>query len=168
MEFQNLWIIIKDNLSNRIQNHKGLSYFVKHRAKFEGWLKVELCEILSQITEDIIPEKNRIDIVFDDWALELKTINTNYRYQNIENKTRPITKNIDGIIKDIEKLINNNTYSKKAILFVVFPLSLSDHSSYWEKHISKIKENLAFLESKEFQFNNGTYAVIYFGLIKNA
>ena len=144
----------KTKLPPKIQNHKGLSYFVKNRAKFEGWLKVELCEILSDKIENIVPEKDRIDIVGDDWALELKTINTNYHYTNIEDKTRPITKNIEEVIKDIDSLINKQNSFKKAVIFIAFPLSLSNHSKYWEKHISKINEKLEQLEDEEIKFHN--------------
>ncbi len=165
MNFQELWNILEKEVPPKINSNNGLNFFVKNRAKFEGWFKVELCDILSKYTDNITPEKDRIDIIFDDWALELKTSNTNYRYENIKNKTRPITKNIDGIIKDIENLKNNNTYQKKAIVFIVFPLSLSKSKDYWEQHISKIRNGLQELKEKEFKFNNGSDAVLYCGLI---
>jgi len=169
MEFDDLWITIKTKLSERIRTHKGLRYFVEYRVKFEGWLKVEICEILSDKMKNIVPEKDRIDIVGDDWALELKTINTNYRYPNIENRTRPITKNIKGVIEDIDSLMKNDIYSKKSVIFIAFPLSLSTHSKDWEKHIVQIKEKLERLEYEELKFCNGAVAVLYCGLIpKNA
>jgi len=92
MTFQELWNILEKEIPNKISQHNGLNFFIKNRAKFEGWFKVELCDILSKYTNNITPEKDRIDVVFDDWALELKTSNTNYRYENVKNKTRPITK----------------------------------------------------------------------------
>ena len=169
MEFDDLWTTIKTNLPEKIQAHKGLSYFVQYRAKFEGWLKVAICEILADKMKEIVPEKDRIDIVGDDWALELKTINTNYRYPHIENRTRPITKNIKGVVEDIDSLMKNDIYSKKAVIFIAFPLSLSTHSKAWEKHIIKIKEKLERLEYEELNFRNGAVAVLYCGLIaKNA
>ena len=66
--------------------------------------KVEVIEILSKHTANAVPEKGMIDITFDDWALELKTCNTNYRYPGVVDKSRPITENVDGIIKDIKWL----------------------------------------------------------------
>jgi hypothetical protein len=65
-----------------------------------------------------------IDIKFDDSALELKTINTNYKGKDIENKNRPITLNVEQLEKDIDKLrkLHKKGIKNKAILFVVFPL----------------------------------------------
>lgn len=165
MTFEELWNILEKEVPSKIQSHNGLNYFVKNRAKFEGWFKVEICEILSKHTDNITPEKNRIDIVFDDWALELKTSNTNYRYEKIKNKTKPITKNIKSILKDIIDLKNNDSYQKKAVVFIIFPLSLSKSKNDWEQHISKIRDELQELKEKEFNFNNGTDAVLYCGLI---
>lgn len=122
--FEKLAKIIFKEITPKLENNIGVAIFAKERAKFEGWLKVELCESLSKrlTSTTIIPEKDRIDITFDGWAIELKTVNTNYRYKNVENKTRPITKNIQGVIDDIDKLQSTQNYIKKAILFVVFPV----------------------------------------------
>ena len=163
MTFAELWNILEQEVPNKINNHDGLNLFIKNRAKFEGWFKVELCDILSKHTKNIIPEKDRIDIVFDDWALELKTSNTNYRYENVENKTRPVTKNVTSIIKDIKDLRNNENYKKKAVVFIIFPLSKITKD--WDKHISKIKNELQELKEKEFSFKNGVNAILYCGLV---
>ena len=163
MTFEELWNILEKEVPNKINEHNGLNFFVKNRAKFEGWLKVELCDILSKYTDNITPEKDRIDIVFDNWALELKTSNTNYRYEHVENKTRPITKNVKSIIKDILDLKNNSTYSNKAVVFIIFPLSKDTND--WNKHILKIKNELQELKEKEFSFKNGVNAILYCGLV---
>ena len=163
MTFAELWNILEQEIPNKINNHDGLNLFIKNRAKFEGWFKVELCNILSKYTKNIIPEKDRIDIVFDDWALELKTSNTNYHYENVENKTRPVTKNVTSIIKDIKDLRNNENYKKKAVVFIIFPLSKI--TKEWDKHISKIKNELQELKEKEFRFKNGVNAILYCGLV---
>ena len=114
MDFQELSKLILPELKFKIESNKGLAIFAKERAKFEGWLKVTLCEILANQCEDVVPEKNWIDITFQDWAIELKTVNTNIRYKNVKNKHRPITKNVEGVIKDITKLSKtdyiNNQY----------------------------------------------------------
>jgi len=163
MKFEKLWKIIKKKIPKKINKHKGLNLFIENRAKFEGWFKVELCDILSKYTDNITPEKDRIDIVFDNWALELKTSNTNYRYKNVKNKNKPITKNIGSIIKDIKDLKDNENYSKKAVIFIIFPL---DKTSFgWSQHIKKIKNELQVLEEKEFSFNNGIKAILYCGLV---
>ncbi|WP_375724075.1 hypothetical protein LXN10_00850 [Arcobacter sp. KX21116] len=95
--------------------------------------------------------------------MELKTSNTNYRYENVENKTRPVTKNITSIIKDIIDLRNNKNYKNKAVVFIIFPLSKSTKD--WDKHIPKIKNELQELKEKEFSFKNGTSVMLYCGLV---
>ena len=117
MEFIKVKEIVFNELKPKLESNKGLAIFAKQRAKFEGWLKVELVRILSNYFDDISPENNRIDITFKDWAIELKTVNTNIRYKNVISKVRPITKNINDVISDIEKL-KFTTYVNKGILFI--------------------------------------------------
>ncbi len=103
--FDDMWLKIVGSFIGKIQSHKGLEFFASNRNKFEGWMKVELCETLANSSNNIKPEKDRIDIVINDnFAIELKTINTNYRTENVKNKIRPITKNIDSVCSDIDKL----------------------------------------------------------------
>ena len=160
--FKELAEIIFEEIIPKLENNIGIAIFAKERAKFEGWLKVELCESLSKYFPTVVPEKDRIDITFDDWAIELKTVNTNYRYENVENKTRPITMNIQGVIDDIEKL-KSTDYTNKAVLFVVFPVTHSHR--YWRTHLHKISELLKDIKYREFKFKNKVPGVIYFGLI---
>ena len=171
--FKNLANIIFNEVIPKLENSDGLVVFVKNRSKFDGWLKVELCEILSKHFPTVTPEKDRIDIVLEDknntalndWAIELKTINTSYKFKNVKNKTRPITENIKGVIKDIKKLRSTN-YTNKAVLFVVFPVT-HNHKKWNEIHLNKIvgelNGNIIF---KEFKFKNKSPGVIYFGLVK--
>ena len=74
--FKKLVDIISDNIIHDLENNEGLIIFAKNRSKFEGWFKVKIYEILSKYfsIDKIIPEKDRIDIVFEDWAIELKII----------------------------------------------------------------------------------------------
>ena len=110
MEVQDLIDRTADELIQRIQASKGLGVFAKRRAKFEGWLKVELIDILCKNGVDgVVPEAGRIDVSFDDVAIELKTVNTNYRDGIAENLVRPITKNIRGVIKDIDNHRGNKS-----------------------------------------------------------
>lgn len=168
MNFTELSKIILESLSNRLNKSIGLSVFAKERAKFEGWLKVEVCDILlCKNISNVVPEKHRIDVMCDGWAIELKTTNTNYRYPNVVNKTRPITKNIQKIIDDIEQLRTSSelTGIKKAILFVVFPVS--HLKSEWQEQLNKIKRCLSNkIAHKSFMFNNGVKGVIYLGQVK--
>ncbi|MGB9763603.1 MAG: hypothetical protein ACPLW7_06440, partial [Minisyncoccia bacterium] len=130
MNFDELNKLILDEIILRIKDKKGLYIFAQNRSKFEGWLKVELCDILYKNGIKPIPEyfdkslNKNIDLAFEnkEWAIELKTINTNYRDKNTYVKSRPITKNVGDLEKDIEKLKNLNEFKNKAILFVVFPL----------------------------------------------
>jgi len=95
----------------------------------------------------------------DNWAIELKTVNTNYQYMGVMNRTR----NVKGVIEDIEKLKFTRQYSNKAILFVVFPVTHSH--KYWKKHLQGISAHFKKLKFKEFKFRNEIPRIIYFGLI---
>jgi len=161
--FEKLAEFLFRDIIPKLEKNNGLSVFAEERAKFEGWLKVELCESLSKYFPTIIPEKDRIDIVFLDWAIELKTVNTNYRYENVKNKIRPITKNIKGIIKDIKKL-KSTDYTNKAILFIVFPVIHNNKT--WQTHFQKISNELNLYKHREFKFKNHVPGVMYFGLVK--
>ena len=101
MRFNRLQNILLPELKKKIETHKGLTVFAKNRAQFEGWLKVELVDILQKHFPDVEPEKGFVDISFDNWLIELKTINTNYKYPEARELIKPITDNIDGIIDDI-------------------------------------------------------------------
>lgn len=162
MKFEDLTKLIFGEIKPKLEHNQGLSIFAKERAKFEGWLKAELCESLSKHFSDVIVEKDGIDITFNDWAIELKTVNTNYRFENVEVKTRPITANIKGIIGDIKKL-KPTGYINKAVLFIVFPV-IAGYKT-WPTHRKKISTSLKKLEAKEFQFKDGILGIIYFGLV---
>lgn len=162
MNFDELSAIILDGLKIKIESHQGLYLFAKERAKFEGWLKVELCDSLFRHFKDVVPEKNRIDVTFDNWAIELKTLNTNIRYGGVENKHRPITNNTDGVIQDIEKL-KSLQLQNKAVLFIVFPI-LHDNQN-WAIQFKRISAHLQRINHVQFYFKNNIPGVIYLGLI---
>lgn len=164
MKFEEIAKFIFDDIVPKLECNKGVAICVEERAKFEGWLKIELCESLAKYKhfDNIIPENNRIDVTFDNWAVELKTLNTNYRYNNVKNKNRPITKNVQGVISDIKKL-KNTTFANKAVLFIVFPATHNNKN--WKKHLQKISMQLRDLKYREFSFREGIPGVIYFGLI---
>ena len=170
MTFKEIHQLIFRKLPVLIQEHSGLAVFAKERAKFEGWLKVELCNIFAEEKhgyENTFPEMDHIDVVFQDWAIELKTINTNYRYESAINKTRPITKNVRGVIDDIKALRNNNSLRnhKKAVVFVVFPVSSS--TPKWIVQLSRIKSELrGDLANHLITFKNKLPGLIYVGEIR--
>ncbi|MFC1984637.1 hypothetical protein ACFLU0_01310 [Chloroflexota bacterium] len=162
MEFEELTKVLQE-IKPIIENNTGLTIFARERSKFEGWLKVELCGILSKHFEDVTPEKDRTDICFGEWGIELKTINTNIRYDGVQKKNRPITKNTQGVINDIDKL-SRSTISKKAVMFVTFPAEHDNKN--WQVQLNRIKEKLSRLMACDFVFNEGIIkGVIYFGLI---
>lgn len=167
MKFEQLSKLIFREIKTKLENNQGLFIFAKERAKFEGWLKVELCDSLSKFFNDIAPEKERIDVTFANWAIELKTVNTNIRYRNVENKTRPITKNVQGVIKDIKRLKKSKSYTNKAVLFVVFPITHNNKN--WKEHLGKITKELRKVKHESFDFKdkkgNEIPGVIYIGLV---
>src|SRR3972149_5464629 len=162
MRFEELGKLIFDELKPKLENHQGLSIFAKERAKFEGWLKVELCDSLSKHFKNVCPEKDRTDIAFEDWAIELKTVNTNIRYEGVKNKTRPITKNTQGIVDDIRKL-KGTKYPNKSVLFVAFPIHHNNEN--WQIQLKRISNQLAKISYVEFDFKDKIPGVLYFGLI---
>ncbi len=162
MNFNALADMIFDEMVPRLEDSDGAAVFARERAKFEGWLKLELCGSLSKHFADVAPERDRIDITFEDWGIELKTVNTNYRYEGAERKTRPITKNIKGVLEDIEKL-GSIDLPNKAVLFIVFPAAQDLEG--WQYHLSKVRSRLRSIRFREFHFNNGLPGVIYFGTV---
>ncbi|ACM92395.1 putative ATP-dependent Lon protease [Nautilia profundicola AmH] len=160
MDFEKAWEVIKSNLIPRIRAKRSLALFATVRAKFEGWLKVEVADILCAYGK-VIPEKDLIDIVFENSAIELKTVNTSYKYLGVLNKTKPVTDNVKSVIDDIYKL-KKSSYENKYVLFIVFPL---DDNKYWQKHLNKISQNLEEFKESEIVFFNGIKGKLYFGKI---
>ena len=159
-EFHKLQEILFVNLKNILENHEGVSIFASNHSKFEGWLKVELIQILKNHNYgDVLPEKDRIDVTFGNWALELKTCNTNYRHEKVTDKPRPITNNIQDILDDICSL-NKSRYRCKGIFFVVFPLDCKNIKK-WAPHLDKISRTVQDLKCQEFSFKNGIPGVMY-------
>jgi hypothetical protein len=96
------------------QHRTLLTVAVRQRAKFEGWLKFELALYAEQHgATDVEVEApsgsgSRSDLTFSydgrRYDVELKTSNTNWRMKGVLARTRPITKNIRGVIIDGGKL----------------------------------------------------------------
>lgn len=162
MTTQELFDITADEIINRIQKSVGLTRFAFRRAKFEGWLKVELIDILVRQNQNALPEIDRIDISFDNVGIELKTVNTNIRYSNVINTTRPITKNVDGVIEDIENLITKK-FTDRFVVFIVFPITHDNKN--WKHHLERITQNLANCIHRQFYFGDNIPGVIYYGQV---
>jgi len=167
--FKRLKECIFDRLPEHIRGERSLNVFAEQRSKFEGWLKVAVCSSLIEGGfKGVVPEKDRIDVICDGWAIELKTTNTNYRYPSVVNKNRPITLNVQGVIDDIKQLRLSAKLNgiNKAVLFVVFPVE--HNKQEWQKHLVKITESLGNkIYYQEFKFKNNVPGVIYFGKIKD-
>jgi len=131
-------------LAIKISKSDGLAVFASERAKFEGWLKLELVGLLKKYCDTVkvevsTPDKKRkIDIVCDEWAFELKTVNTSYTTNNVPRKTRPVPQNVTGVIEDIRKLRKQCKKKYKRVIAVIFPLD--DENKYWKKHEGRIED----------------------------
>ncbi|MGA3015192.1 MAG: hypothetical protein ABSD71_14285 [Bacteroidales bacterium] len=162
MTTSELFNLLAEDLVLKINNSKGLSQFVHRRAKFEGWLKVEIIDTLVRKNINALPEIDRIDVSFDKVGIELKTINTNIRFKNVNQATRPITKNTESVIKDIEKLKSLDIHDK-FVVFVVFPI---EHlNPYWQTQLQRIISKLTEIKLKEFHFLSKVPGVIYIGRV---
>lgn len=120
--------------------------------------------------ENICPEKEtkkgkqKIDITSKNWAIELKTVNTNYSCKGVENKTKAITDNINGIIKDIEKLKRETIKNKNAaVIFIVFPLNLPKNKK-WDEYLKRISKKLSCLKNVQFKVGE-VPVVLYIGKV---
>jgi hypothetical protein len=139
-----------------LKAHTGLlAVAMRQRAKFEGWLKFELAAhaeaagATSVEVESGYPDGlSRSDLGFA-WAgkkafLELKTPNTNYRMGGVENKQRPITNNVAGIVEDARKLKGSGN---GVVAFVLFPIPAGD--SRWKNYLGRIDYELGIHLSEE-------------------
>jgi hypothetical protein len=139
---------VNEWICNIIDNHQIImSLAMSQRAKFEGWLKFELAEYaISEGATDVVIEPrinekflSRADLAFtyngNRIIIELKTPNTNYRMTGVENRTRPITKNIHSILEDIKKLGSHGV--EGIIAFVLFPVRTVDNQ--WKIYLDRIK-----------------------------
>ena len=139
------------------KNEDKISIALKQRAKFEGWLKLELAYKLLQSYSDVkiefpYPCNNRkhADIYASNALIELKTPNTNYHADNCVSCIRPITKNIESIIDDINKLQEFGGQYKKYISFVLFPVDVKEG---YKEYIQRINNTGVVLEDRSVVIN---------------
>ncbi len=125
---------------------------LRQRAKFEGWLKFELAAHAEQngaqdvevevSSADSAGRQPRIDLALSlnhvRYNIQLKTPNTNWRLPGVENKTRPITKNIAGIVTDARNL--SACPGHNLVAFVLFPLPAGDRR--WLEYLQRISDEL--------------------------
>ena len=147
--------LIRQGIVDILNNHKKLLRIpLRQKAKFEGWLKFELAYYLEQIGMKSVEveskasfSRDRTDIIFfhneDLYKLELKTPNTNWRIKGVNSLVRPITKNIQSIVKDAIKL--NSQFG--IVAFVLFPVPINDNR--WTEYLNRINDKTGIVLSKE-------------------
>lgn len=134
---------------------KLLAIAIRQRAKFEGWLKFELAAYaelhgaeqvkIEAATDDSV--RSRADLTFhyngERYDIELKTCNTNYRMKGVLDRTRPITKNVAGIITDAKKLASCAEHG--VIAACMFPVQGNDQR--WAEYLVRIGNETGVLLS---------------------
>lgn len=147
--------IVLDGIEEILNSHRDLlKIALRQKAKFEGWLKFELACYLEKKGMELVEvetkaeyRRDRTDITFfkNDhvYSVELKTSNTNWKNEGVKNSNRPITKNIQSIIKDAVKLNS----SQGVVAFVLFPIPSSDRR--WEAYIDRIIKETGIAICKE-------------------
>ncbi|MBL7690884.1 MAG: hypothetical protein JNM41_04765 [Flavipsychrobacter sp.] len=162
MNLEQLISLVNPQITSLIGQHIGLKKFAETRAKFEGWLKVELVRIFEEAGYRALPEVSGIDIVFESVAIELKTSNTNLRTQGVENKGKPITDNLKNILADVHKLRLRDNNADKYVIFIMFPIP-PQHPN-WLQYLSIINSVGVEAVTYDFTFANNVPAKI--GYIK--
>jgi len=126
-----------------VSRSKVLSVALCQRSKFEGWLKLELAERaltqgLDVEFEPTFPLGGRADLAIVDAEtstfVELKTANFNWRVTGIQNKTRPVTMNVAGVIEDARKL----RAVGGVIAAIFFPIPKGDKR--WQHYVRRIED----------------------------
>lgn len=121
----------------------------RQRAKFEGWLKFELASrAVADGAMNVTVEaryggasaRADLSLMFNGVAcqIELKTPNSNWRMDGVENKHRPITKNIVSVVADAKKLRESS--GNGVMAFVLFPIPVGDVR--WHDYLSRIADDL--------------------------
>ncbi len=166
MDFDKLCTTVFEGLKPVLESHPGLGVYARERSRFDGWLQVELVRVLQEKGLKPEPDKDKADVALGAWGLAVRSINTNIPCDQAQSKTRPIAKNIETLVKDIWKLTNpgrSSAFSKRAILFAVFPTT-HDNERWQDIHFRRIRDELNRVEHLPFEFSGGVSGVIYLGL----
>ena len=149
-------IEVRKSLNEILTSRKDVVHLAsQQRAKFEGWLKFELAAALcnkgefSNVTlEDGYLTQGRSDISFEHngakWFVEMKTANTNWRAAGVEKLTRPITRNIRGIVEDIMVLREKCAPAHGLAVFCIFPVP----DFLWKNTRQKLNNHLRRIENE--------------------
>ncbi len=132
---------IENILNNPTLAAPILNIHLPKRAKFERYLQSVLANSLlikykdTEIEKEYPSNKNsHVDIYFKGTYVELKTPNTNYVVAGIKPLSKPITKNVQSVIDDINKLRSAGVDG--VVAFVLFPIGAS---SNYLKHVARVK-----------------------------
>jgi len=148
-------ILVRNWISEVIRAHPALvALAVRQRAKFEGWLKFELAmlaelrgaqsvEVETRSKEDQCRTRSDLSFSYDGkrCQVELKTCNTNWRTEGVLNRTRPITKNLAGIVADAKKMMD--CPDQGIVAFCMFPLPSDDKR--WVEYLDRISNELGLV-----------------------
>lgn len=146
--------MIKSTLKEIIARRRDVMILAaRQRAKFEGWLKFELAAALSTRngiqsvdleTQYITGGKSDLSFKVDGitWYIEMKTANVSWRADGLESKTRPITRNVSGIIDDIAKLCEKCPPSRGLMVFTLFPVP----TRIWDHERERLDYHLRRIE----------------------
>jgi len=129
---------------------------VRQRAKFEGWLKLELARALETagFTEVMLEcryaGRRKADLAFRIQGvrcfMELSMCNTNWRVKSVRTASRPITKNVEHVLKDIEKLKMVEEPDVGLALTLFFPVPINWSAQDLLRKIGDIKGGKKLLQ----------------------
>ncbi len=148
-------VLVQALIQQILEQRRGLVRLAaSQRSKFEHWLKLELAAALEpmpsvsqvRLEDSYGPHHGRADVSFTEhnarWHVELKTSNVNWRAEGVENRTRPITKNIDSIAADVLKLRAQCGAAGGLAAFVLFPVP----HRIWREERAKLDYHLSRIE----------------------
>ncbi len=118
------------------------------RNHFEYWLQAQVASCLKALKEEglieeLEREKERVDIWFrdggDEYWLEIKMVVTNYSVSGIPNKSKPITQQIGGCVKDARDLLARRGQGVSMLLLFSYPLPTGQQPEQWDRHLGRIR-----------------------------
>ena len=175
VELEGIILRALENIFN--QNPEIARLACQQRSKFEGWLKFELAGALINQSgfariclEDNYDSNGRSDISLEfhgqKWHIEMKTANANWRIEGVESKTRPITRNMQSIVEDIDVLKQKSKPFRGMAVFCIFPVPERIWKSRIElnNHLQKIEKACDFAEETLIRSANYIQVTSTFGI----
>ncbi|MFH1687816.1 MAG: hypothetical protein ABIE70_09885 [bacterium] len=167
MDFAELSGIVLTKLPERLQTNPGVAAMAAHRTEIDGWLLSELLGVLVEAgcRPEPRPDKERLDVVFGKWGLDVRSLVTNMPCAAAKDRTQSIKKTISDMTKEIWKLTNPGKTSRKnrALVFAAYPAE-HDNERWQSVFLRQIATELTKLEYTSFTFSNGVPGILYLGL----